>query len=282
MTAATILLASAMVSPTWADTQTTEPQRVMSMNACTDQLVMMLLPLNRISSVTYLAQDAAVTPQLADKISKARVNHGLSEEMLAEKPDLVLVGPYTTAPALRLATQAGTRMIVVRAADTFDDIRRTTRQVAKAVGEPARGEALIHQMDAGLAELKRTAPPRQIRAVMWDGGRSPSKRSLFNAILTAAGGVNPGAGETGFDASMDLEQVLALDPQPDLLLYGASSTKKPTLASSIIQHPVLRRRYADRRLAVPEYQCGTPAAADQAMALRLQMLRALNHASLRP
>jgi iron complex transport system substrate-binding protein len=260
-----------------------KPQRVMSMNSCTDQLVMMLLPLNRITSVTYLAEGAAVTPQLADKIRQAPINHGLSEELLAQKPDLLFTEAYSTPPARKLAQQAGTHMIVVDAAESFDDIRRITRQVATVVGEPARGEALIHQMDETLAELKRTQPAHRIRALMWDAyGRVPSKHSLFDAILTAAGGVNPGAANADFDTSMDIERLLALAPQPDLLLYGSSSVSQPTLRSAVVQHPVLRRRYANRRLAIPEYQCGTPEAANQALALRRQMLRALGQAGIEP
>lgn len=252
------------------------PVRVMSLNACTDQLVMMLLPPDRISSVTYLAEGAAVTPALAKEAAALRINHGLSEEILAQKPDLVIAGPFTTPAARKLAKQAGMALLVVDYAESFDDIRRTTRQVAKAVGEEARGEALLQHMDIALSELERTKPGVSIKAVAWDGsGRVPGAHSLFNEILEAAGGVNLGAQAGRSMGTVDLEQLLALKAQPDVLLYAVAGKAQPSLQTAAVQHPVLAHAYAHRRLAIPEYSCGTPQAADQALALRQAMRRAL-------
>lgn len=250
--------------------------QVMSLNACTDQLVMLLLPPDRIRSVTYLAEGAAATPALAKAARGLGVNQGLPEEILAQKPDLVIAEPITTPSARRLAGEAGVHLVVVDYADSFDDIRRTTRQVAKAVGEEARGEALLQHMDAVLAQLERTEPAARIKAVAWDGsGRVPGAQSLFNAILVAAGGVNLGAQPGRNMGTVDLEQLLALNPQPDLLLYAAAGNAQPSLQTAAVRHPVLAHAYAHRRLAIPEYSCGTPQAADQALALRQAMKRAL-------
>ncbi len=246
--------------------------RVMSMNACTDQLVLLLLPLERIASVTYLAERSAVTPQLAAKARGVRVNHGLAEEMLADRPDLVIAGRFTTPAARRMAQAAGAPLLIVDSADTFDAIRATTRQVAAAAGETERGEALLQRMDATLAALKASAPQRRVTAIAWDGsGRVPGRASLFNEILEAAGGVNLAARPGQFQSSLDLEQLLALTPQPQLLLYGSPDAAQPGLALEAVRHPVLEHAYAGRRLAVPEYACGTPEAANQALALRRQL-----------
>jgi iron complex transport system substrate-binding protein len=254
-----------------------KPQRVMSLNACTDQLVLLIAPPERIRSVSYLAARSAATAQLRQLALKTPVNHGLAEEILAQAPDLVIAGPYTSLPAQRLARRSGARVIDIDAADSVEDIRRITRQVAGALGEPARGEALIQRMDAQLAALDRTRPARPMRAIGWNGaGRVPGKHSLFDAILTAAGGVNLGAGGGAFERSLDLEQLLALRPRPDLLLYTAADQTAPTLKTAAVQHPVLRQAYNGRRLAVPDYACGTPQIADQASALRQQMLAALD------
>jgi len=254
-----------------------KPQRVMSLNACTDQLVLLIASPERIRSVSYLAARSAATAQIRQLAQKTPVNHGLAEEILAEAPDLVIAGPYTSLPAQQLARRSGVRVLDVDAAHSVADIRRITRQVAGALGEPARGEALIRRMDAQLAVLDRTRPARPIRAIGWNGaGRVPGKQSLFDAVLTAAGGVNLGAGRGAFEQNLDLEQLLALRPRPDLLLYTAADQTAPTLETAAVQHPILRQTYGGRRLAVPDYACGTPQIADQALALRQQMLAALD------
>ncbi len=250
----------------------------MSLNQCADQLVLSLLPPGRIASVTYRAGVGAVSPEIAAKAKGVAVNHGLAEEVAAQAPDLIVGGLYTTPAARRLARKAGVPVIDLDAAESFADIRRITRQVAVAVGEPTRGEALIAAMDAELAELARTAPVRPLAVIAWNGsGRVPGGRSLFNDILTAAGAVNLAASDARFETSFDLEQLLALRPQPDLLLYGAAAVTAPGPQGEAARHPVLARAYGDRRIAYPEaaYQCGAPQAAQAARALRQAMLAAV-------
>jgi len=75
------------------------PQHVMSLSMCTDDLLLELLPPERIASVTYYSRDPGNSYQWP-LAAKVRVNSGTVEEVLAEKPDLVLAGTYTT-PAAR-------------------------------------------------------------------------------------------------------------------------------------------------------------------------------------
>src|SRR5262249_10027333 len=71
------------------------PQRIVSMNLCTDQLALMLVDRSRIVSISFLGADPAESP-LAAMAKGVPINHGLAEEVIAQKPDLVLTGRYTT------------------------------------------------------------------------------------------------------------------------------------------------------------------------------------------
>ncbi|MFD1959457.1 hypothetical protein ACFSHP_11000 [Novosphingobium panipatense] len=114
------------------------PLRVMSMNQCADQLVLALLPPERIASVTWLSRDpdGSLMHREAQKVA---INHGLSEEVVQQQPDLVVAGAFTTPATRMLLRRLGYPMIEVAHADSFDEIRTITRQVAAAVGEEARG-----------------------------------------------------------------------------------------------------------------------------------------------
>ena len=253
------------------------PMRVMSVNQCADQLVMMMLPPERIASITYLGGRSAVAPALAAKARSLKANHGLSEEALADRPDLIVAGRYTTTTLRKLAKQAGIPVIELEPAEDFDAIRAQTLRLGRAFGEQARAKALVAHMDAVLAELKRTAPRRRIVAIGWNGGgRVVGRRSLFDAILTAAGGDNPAADQGAFERTLDLEQLLSLKPQPDVLLY-ASGHAGGLAGRDNARRPILVRAYGPRLLAYGQdaYQCGTPYAADEAVALRRAMLAAM-------
>ena len=252
-----------------------KPRRVMSMNLCTDALVLSLLPPERIVSVTYLSRSSG-NSALSGRAHEVGVNYGSAEEVLAQRPDLVIAGASSTAATRMLLKRIGAPLIEVPAADDFDQIRVVTRRIGAAVGEPGRAEALIARMDATLAELARTRPPRRISVVGWDGGGAvPGRGTLFDAILTAAGGVNIGADMHGDRAgSFDLEQLLAA--HPDVLAFGDADADKPALRTIAAQHPILRQLYAGRRIVYPEllYSCGIPQSADAAVALRRALLAA--------
>src|SRR5258708_20472979 len=71
----------------------------MSLSMCTDDLLLELLPPERIASITYYSRDPGISRQWP-QAAKVRINWGTAEEVLAEKPDLVLAGA-STPPAPR-------------------------------------------------------------------------------------------------------------------------------------------------------------------------------------
>jgi iron complex transport system substrate-binding protein len=266
-----MIAASACTAPA---TVQAAPQHVMSLNLCTDQLLLDLLPPERIASITYLARSPGNSFLWAEA-RRVPINHGLAEEVLAQQPDLVLVGTYTTTAARVLLKSIGVPVVEVRPASGFDEIRVTTRQVAAAVGEAAAGEKLLATMDAALHDLEVTPPRQIIRVASWDGGGSvPGKGSLFDAILTAAGGINVAATMTGVrSGSFDLEELLAA--QPDVLAYGTGRDEAaPSRRTDAIQHPLLLQIYQHRRVTYPEvlYSCGLPESARAAAVLRASLL----------
>ncbi len=246
--------------------QVRHPLHVMSLSECTDQLLLALLPPDRIASVTFLSRDPE-TSQMAAHARRVGINHGLAEEVLRQRPDLVLAGTYTTSSTRALLKRLGWPIIEVPPADTIDQIRVTTRQVAKAVGAETRGETLLGRMDRQLAAL-RSQPGPHLRVAAWDGaGFSSSSGSLFATLLGLAGADNIG-GSSVQRGAPDTETLLAA--APDLIVQG-SLTNQHSLRSDTAYNPLVRRFWgADRTLTVRPayYLCGTPFLADAALRLR--------------
>src|SRR5262249_15413486 len=158
---------------------------VMSINLCSDQLLLDLLPPGRIASVTWLAREDYGS-YLAEKAAHVPLNRGTAEEVLLQHPDLVVAGLYTTTATKDLLKRAHVPLIELPPAEDFDAIRTTTRLLGHAVGEEAKAEALLQKMDATLADLAASAPKQRIAIASWDGGGEvPGPKTLFNAILTA-------------------------------------------------------------------------------------------------
>ena len=251
------------------------PRRVMSLSMCTDDLLLELLPPERIASVTYYARDPGISyewPQAAN----VRINWGTVEEVFAAKPDLVLAGSYTTPAARALLKKMHYPLLEVPPAENFDEVRAVTRQVAHALGRDAAGAALIAKMDATLQSLAASRPRQVIRVAAWgEGGSIPGKGTMFDTILTAAGGVNIAASLDGGYRSFDIEQLIAA--RPDILAYAGNVGDTPGHNTDVAQHPLLRKLYATRRVTYPSalYNCGVVESADAAVALRASLLKAM-------
>ena len=240
-----------------------KPVHIMSLKVCTDELLLDLVPTDRIASVTFLSHEKASLawwPQGAH----VPVNHNTAEEILATHPDLILTDSFT-APGLRaILAKSGARIVEVPPAENWEQIRAVTRQVARAVGEEARGEMLIAKMDATLRDVAAHRPAKPLTVAEWGGGGFvPGTGGLFDTLLTTAGGRNV---ERGDFAYYDLETLLA--KQPDVLVYGDTYADTASLRADQDLHPALLTRYANRRITYPALYCGVPQSAE--VARRLQ------------
>ena len=271
-----VALALALTMARPAPAESSGPQHVMSLSMCTDDLLLELLPPERIASVTYYAREPSISymwPQAA----KVAINSGTVEEVLAENPDLVLAGTYTTPATRSLLKKLQMPLFEVAPAADFDEIRAVTRGVAHVLKRDAVGEALIAKMDSTLHELDATKPAQTIRVAAWgEGGSIPGKGTLFDAILRAAGGINIAAsGDGGPWLSFGMEQLILA--HPDVLAYASNTTDTPGLNTNMTQHPLILKLYSKRRVTYPSalYSCGVVESADAAVALRASLLQAM-------
>lgn len=262
-TAAT-LLALCLAWPTWpalaAPAEAPPPQRVVSLNLCTDQLAVLLLPPDRIAAVSFLARDPELS-HVADRAATLPIVHGTAEEILPLRPDLVLAGTFTTRPTVRLLKAKGIPVLELGLASGFDDIRAQTRAVAAALGVPERGEALLAEMDRRLAAAAPAAGDARPRVLTFaPGGFTAGAGTLSDAIMRAAGVANYAAarGLNGY-GYLPVEAVAA-DP-PDLLVGGREAAGHPSLAGRLLSHPALARSIPPAaRLRIPGSlsACGGP------------------------
>jgi iron complex transport system substrate-binding protein len=214
------------------------PLRVMSLNLCTDQLVLALLPPHRIASVNERARDRG-SSLMAAAARQVAINHGLAEEVLRARPDLVIAGSFTTPATRALLKRLGWPLLEVAPADTVAQVRAATRQVARAVGEVARGEQLLAHMDTQLAELARHPGP-PLRVAAWDGsGFAAGPGSLYDTVLRLAAAINVAADPAlARSGAPDTELLLAKAPA---LLVRGSSDDRDGLRADIAGNPLVRQ-----------------------------------------
>ena len=202
--------------------------RVVSLNLCTDQMLVLLAP-GKVAALSPLARDPAIS-FVADEAARLPIVRTSAEAVLRLHPDLILAAPFGAQTTLALLQQEGLPVLRVDLPSDFAGIRAQTRRLAAVLGVPQRGEALLAAMDAELAALPRA--PRPIRALVWEPrGFTAGPGTLMDAVLRAAGLTNLSDGRR-----VGLEALLR--HPPDLLVVPATPAF-PSLATELLDHPAV-------------------------------------------
>lgn len=261
MAAALVVVAALACAATSASAR---PQRIVSLNMCTDELVLRLADRERIASVTWLSQDPR-NANMAEAARRIPANHGLVEQVLALKPDLVVAGAYTTRATVGLLKRVGAPPREFGVPRNLAEMRVQIREMAALLGEAARGEALIAGIDARLEALAARRPARPLRAiVLRPNGFTVGRDSLVDEILTRAGLVNIAA-ELGIDSYGQIPLETVVLAGAEVLVLNDTPDGPPSLAHEILHHPVLAKLAGRLRLvALPSrlWTCAGPSVVD--------------------
>ena len=239
-----------------------KPGRIVSMNLCADQLVILLADRDRIASVSYLAARPEAS-SMADAAADIPLNYGTVEEVLPLEPDLVFAGAFTTRPTVFLLRKLGRPVVELPAASSLAGVRANIRMIAEAVGEARRGEDLVAGLDADLAAVETPAETRPSAMTYSGGGFTSGGETLPNAVIEAAGFRNL-ARVMGLTGSGQLPLEALLIARPDLLIIGRRRVGQ-ALANETFRHPALARafgRVATVRMPDRLWICETPHVAD--------------------
>lgn len=237
------------------------PQRIVSINLCSDVLALELADPGTVKSVFRVAADPEDSP-VAGLAKSLPLNNATAEEILSLRPDLVLAHRFSSPFTLALIERAHVPVVQVKDASSFEDIRDNVRVVAAAVGHPERGAAWIARFDASLAASARPKPAHPIRAVIYqDLGGAAAAGTILGALLDHAGFENVvKANASGGFVNLSIEELI--EKRPDFVAVGIYRAREPSLAHALLAHPALKdyvTHYA-RAVDLPArlWTCGTP------------------------
>ena len=200
------------------------PGRVVSLDLCSDWILSVHAQAGQVAALSPMGQrfGARYGPP-----SHWPEHDGSLEQVIALKPDLVLVGPYN-AVRLRQRLQAlGVRVEVTDLPTSLDAVAGFERQVLDLIGG-----------DRARAHPPLPAPPGDAAAprllVLGANGIATGRGTFENEVIERAGWRNYMAGQ-GY-LRLDMEAVVA-DP-PDAILWAAPVS--PAKANAFAEHRALR------------------------------------------
>ena len=244
---AALLLAAATVgaAPTPAPSAApqTPPKRIASLNLTADEVLVEILPVERLVAVTAAADDEG-TSNIVGRVPPgvARFRKADLERLVALAPDLVVVSEYTDPDFLYLLERSGLRYHRMEALRSLAGNREAILRLGEAVGATAGAEKLVARYDAVLADLAaKLRGVTRPRVMYWASGMTAGGDTAIGALIESAGARNVGAeiGVAGIGA-VGAERAFVADP--DVVLIGVW----PGARKSLVEHPLLSRLRAVR------------------------------------
>ena len=258
--------------PVWSGA----PERVVSMNLCTDQVALMLAAPGQLVSVTQVSADP-LSSVMADRLEGYHLNAGRAEEIYALSPDLVLANEWSDPVAVGLLRGLGIEVIQYPVIERLDQIAGFVRDVGAVLGREEAAEALAREVETRLAALPPPGDKGPLAAVFFANGYTLGAGTLSHDIVTRAGFQNLAErlGRSGGGA-VSLEELVMHGP--DLIVTGrtypgASRSEAVTLHPAVMAVP--------RVETGPEWVCGTPFALD-ALDRMVAARQALGNATTSP
>lgn len=238
--------------------------RVMSLDLCSDQLLLALAAPEQIVSVTA----TALRPSVSAYAERARalgvaVNHGTAEEAVQQNPEMIFAGRWSGrgADALR---QMGRPVLRFPPPKSVDEVITQLRRAGKVLEQPEAAERAVAAILAATARMPDFTD--DLAAVLYlPGGYGYGGDTLVSDLMRRAHMRNllAEAGRRGF-ARIDLEHLVLM--RPDLVMVGEpEGAPARRLSAGLVRHPALRHAAEGAaRMAFPPslWVCGGAQTAD--------------------
>ncbi len=217
--------------------------RVVSINLCTDQLVMALADPEQIVALSGLSHDKAGSYYHREAREFLRVEP-IAEQLLPLAPDLVLAGPYTSRYTLNLLDELGIRVEALPIASSIEQMLSNVERMGKLLAQESRASMVVSTIREKLDDI-------EARVAALDGGDSPrvavydtngytvGNNTVRGQAIMLAGWQNV-ATDKGIEnyGVLGLEQLIEL--APEALIESPYSEGTYSRGQMLTQHPAIR------------------------------------------
>jgi iron complex transport system substrate-binding protein len=232
--------------------------RLVSMNVCTDQLLLTLADPEQILGLSRFSRDGWQS-RAADNIKRYPVLSGGAEDVLLIKPDIVVASAFDKRSTRELLKSKGLRLAELAVPRTLEDARQQIRETGDITGHPDRAAAEIARLDAALARARRAVSERHYRVLPLSRRGWVAGSDSFVGSLLAETGLRSAAGDLGlaFGGFASLEAIVNL--RPDFIVVSQEGDHAGDDGQAFLLHPALERFYPPaKRIVIPERltECG--------------------------
>ncbi len=208
-----LTLISLVLAPMWASAS--DMPRVVSVNVCTDQLIMLLADPAQVVSLSQLSDDprASVMAEEAKRFAK---NNGRAEVIAVQNPDIVVAGEYNDPALIALLRSIGIEVVQFPVTRSLDDIPQELRKMGAVLGRHSKAETLATALERDLENRPVVTDTAPLAAFFLPNGYALGAGTLSHDILVAGTGVRGLSGDRGRTTGFSESGLIALSQFPVL------------------------------------------------------------------
>lgn len=219
-----------------------KPVRVAAASVFSAEVLLELLPETHFAGLHFLASEPRYS-RVAKRAANLPELGASPEQLMAAKPDLVVIDEFTSADTATLLGSVGIAVVRTRPVANFDDVANNVRLLGHAVGEDEAAEAVCARLFAQREAIRQQGEGLDAFCVMNLNGALDTygAASLLDDAVRIAGATHlPARHGVGGYRHLDIETVLSWRPDAIVVSVddGAPSTSDGT--EWLAQHPGLR------------------------------------------
>ena len=200
-----------------------KPQRIVSMSIGTDEILLDLVPIERIISVTHLADDGGIS-NVVERVKQIpnRAYGNAPERVIGLNPDLVIISDFFPPESYQTLRDMGMKVYVYKTPSNLQEIKNAILELAQVVGEPDNGARLVKKMEERLKKTQaRLADIKDKKRVLFISGNGAyfSPEGTFHDTCRQAF-VQDVTQELGYTQSCRLSQEIIVKLNPDSFVIG--------------------------------------------------------------
>lgn len=236
------------------------PQRIVAASVTSSEILLAIAPRELLAAVHQLAADPRFCAAAPDAVGLPQVG-AEPEQLLAVRPDLVVVDAYTRPETRAALAGAGVAVHVPAAITSLAEVLGNIEALGERAGCAASATALLASCRERIGRLRDGATGcASWRVLSLDGAlHTYGRGSLFDDIVRAAGATHLAAERgVGPFRKLDVEAVLAW--RPDALVIGVMPGEEAGERARLRQTPGLELLPCvrkDRLVFVPSPQLGS-------------------------
>ena len=253
---------------TQADSLPETLPKAVSINLCTDQLVMLLAEPSQILALSALSQDKAGS-WFHERAGRYQKIEPVAEQVLPLAPDIVVTGPYTSRYTISLLDELDIKHETLPIANTMEQMLANVERVGELLSQQDKATTIIDDVNTRLAliadrvsQLDENDKPTI--AVYEPNGYTVGNQTLRGQLMNLAGWHNVATTQNiETYGVLDLEQMIGLRPQA--LMESPYSEDTYSRGQMLTQHPAIRASGLNPKIIkVPSNQtiCAGPWAVD--------------------